>query len=80
MKNNPPVLVMLTPGFPENENDSSCLPFAQSLVKAINNNFSFVKIIVLSFQYPFTKTEYLWSGNLIIPFCGKNKGKLLRRL
>lgn len=80
MKNNPPVLVILTPGFPETENDSSCLPFAQSLVKAINKDFSFVKIIVLSFQYPFTKTEYLWSGNLIIPFSGKNKGKLFRRL
>lgn len=80
MKNNLPVLVILTPGFPENENDSSCLPFAQSLVKEINKDFSFVKIIVLSFQYPFTKTEYLWSGNLIIPFGGKNKGKLLRRL
>jgi len=80
MKNNLPVLVILTPGFPENESDSSCLPFAQSLVKAINKDFSFVKIIVLSFQYPFTKTEYLWSGNLIIPFGGKDKGKLLRRL
>jgi glycosyltransferase involved in cell wall biosynthesis len=80
MKNNPPVLVILTPGFPKNENDFSCLPFVQSLIKAINKDFSFIKIIVLSFQYPFTTKEYLWKDNLIIPFSGKNKGKLLRRL
>lgn len=80
MKNNLPVLVILTPGFPETESDSSCLPFVQSLVKAMNKDFSFIKIIVLSFQYPFAVKKYLWKSNLIIPFGGRGKGKLLRRL
>jgi glycosyltransferase involved in cell wall biosynthesis len=79
MKNKPPVLVILTPGFPENENDTSCLPFIQSLIRTINKNFSHIKIIVLSFQYPFSSKEYLWNNNLIISFGGKNKGKLSRR-
>jgi len=79
MKNNPPVLVILTPGFPENENDTSCLPFLQSLIRTINKDFSHIKIIVLSFQYPYNSNEYLWHNNVIIPFGGKNKGKLSRR-
>lgn len=80
MKKLPPVLVILTPGFPEDENDTSCLPFAQSLVKAINKKFSFVDVIILSFQYPFDAGEYYWHGNKVYAFGGRNKGKLSRRL
>jgi glycosyltransferase involved in cell wall biosynthesis len=80
MKNNQPVLVILTPGFPENESDTSCLPFLQSLVRTINKDFALIKIIVISFQYPFTSAEYLWGGNTVFPFGGRNKGKLSRRL
>ncbi|MGN6532291.1 MAG: glycosyltransferase [Ginsengibacter sp.] len=80
MKNNQPVLVILTPGFPEDEHDTSCLPFLQSLIRTINKDFSLIKIIVLSFQYPFSSKEYLWNNNnLIISFGGKNKGKFSRR-
>ena len=80
MKKDPPSLVILTPGFPENERDTSCLPFLQSLIRTINKDFSFIKIIVVTFQYPFTTTEYHWNGNTVFPFGGRNKGKLFRRL
>ncbi len=79
MKNNQRVLVILTPGFPEDESDTSCLPFIQSLLRTINKDFPLIKIIVLSFQYPFSSKEYLWNNNSVISFGGKNKGKLLRR-
>src|SRR5665647_2328488 len=78
MKNNPPVLVILTPGFPKDESDTTCLPFIQSVIRTINKDFSHIKIVVLSFQYPFSSKEYLWNNNLIISFGGQNKGKLLR--
>jgi glycosyltransferase involved in cell wall biosynthesis len=71
--------VILTPGFPENESDTSCLPFIQSLVRTVNKDFAHITIIVLSFQYPFSSKKYLWNNNVIISFGGKNKGKLLRR-
>jgi hypothetical protein len=58
MKKDPPLLVILTPGFPEGEYDTVCLPFAQSLIKAINRKFSFIEIIIFSFQYPFTATSF----------------------
>lgn len=79
MKKDPPSLVILTPGFPEDELDTSCLPFLQSLIRTINKDFSFIRIIVVSFQYPFTSGEYLWNGNTVFSFGGRNKGKLSRR-
>ena len=80
MKNEKDVFVILTPGFPANERDDTCLPFLQHLIKAINKEFTNVSIIILSFQYPFKAQEYVWNNNIVISFGGKNKGKLLRRI
>jgi glycosyltransferase involved in cell wall biosynthesis len=73
-------IVILTPGFPANEADSTCLPAQQNLVRAINKNYPGIKLIVLSFQYPFTKTVYQWHGNTVIALGGRNKGKIMRLL
>ena len=80
MKKDQRSLVILTPGFPEDELDTSCLPFLQSLIRTINKDFPLVRIIVVSFQYPYTSGEYFWNGNIIFSFGGRNKGKLSRRL
>jgi len=80
MKNNQQVFVILTPGFPSNESDSTCLPFLQHLVKAINKNYTSLKLIIIAFQYPFEAHEYLWNNNTVISFGGKNRGKLLRKI
>jgi len=80
MKNDKDVFVILTPGFPANERDDTCLPFLQNLIKAINKEFTDVSIVVLSFQHPPKAQEYLWNNNRVIPFGGKNKGKFLRRI
>lgn len=77
--NNDPVLVILIPGFPADENDSTCLPAHQNLVRQINQQYPNVPIIILSFQYPFQKKEYDWNGNTVIAFGGKNKGGIRRR-
>lgn len=79
MKKDPPSLVILTPGFPEDELDTSCLPFLQSLIRTINKDFPIFRIIVVSFQYPYTSSEYSWNGNTIFSLGGRNKGKLSRR-
>jgi glycosyltransferase involved in cell wall biosynthesis len=73
-------LVILSPGFPKDEADSTCLTSQQNFVKAVNKNFAAVHIIVLSFQYPFISTTYYWHGNRIIAFNGRNKGKFFRLL
>lgn len=73
-------LIILSPGFPADEADSTCLPFPQLFVKSLKQANPFLNIIVLAFQYPFSDTEYNWHGVKVIPFNGRNKGKLSRLL
>ena len=80
MKNDKDVFVILTPGFPANERDDTCLTFLQNLIKAINKEFAGVSIVILYFQHPPRAQEYLWNNNKVISFGGKNKGKFLRRI
>jgi len=68
------ILLILTPGFPKSEADSTCLPMQQSLVSALQRNFPQVKIIVLSFQYPYHRQTYQWHGITVMSFGGENKG------
>jgi glycosyltransferase involved in cell wall biosynthesis len=73
-------LIILSPGFPENEGDSTCLPSQQHFITALNNRFPLLKIIILSFIYPFHNHQYEWHGNTVIAFNGNKKRRLLRML
>ncbi|MEP7236600.1 MAG: glycosyltransferase [Ferruginibacter sp.] len=73
-------LVILTPGFPRSEADSTCLPMQQSFVKALQKNDPDLHIIVLSFQYPYITKMYTWFGITVMSFNGQNKGGLGRLL
>jgi glycosyltransferase involved in cell wall biosynthesis len=70
--------VILSPGFAASEEDSSCLPMQQSFVKNISALYPGIKIILLSFQYPFRKSIYQCCGATIASFGGKNKTGLSR--
>jgi glycosyltransferase involved in cell wall biosynthesis len=78
MENTPDTLVVLTPGFPRNEEDTTCLPAQQLFIKTINQRFPKLKIFIISFQYPFIKSSYLWHGNRVISLGGGEKGKWVR--
>lgn len=80
MNRNDDTLVILTPGFAESEADINCLPMQQSLVRTIKQHHPSLKIVVLSFQYPYFKNEYNWHGINVIPFAGRNKGGFARLL
>ena len=73
MKHNTKTLIILSPGFPKDEADTTCLPSQQIFIRSLNKNFPDLKIIILSFKYPFSITTYKWYGNGVIPFNGKNK-------
>ena len=73
-------LVILTPGFPANEADSTCIPPQQIFVKALNEIEPELNIIVLTFIYPFFSAEYDWNGVKVISFGGKDKGSVYRKL
>ena len=80
MKKNEKTLIILTPGFPKDESDSTCLPMQQQLVKALKEINPQLNIIVLSFQYPYHTEKYEWFDVKVIPFNGRNKGGLSRLL
>src|SRR5450631_1771095 len=66
-------LVILSPGFPKDESDSTCLPFLQNFILGINEQFPSLTIIILALDYPFSKTPYRWHQNEVIPFNGWKK-------
>lgn len=73
-------LIILSPGFAKDENDSTCLPPQQVFVKAFKKNAPSLQIIILAFQYPFFKKQYTWFGNIIISFNGQDKRGICRLL
>jgi len=78
MSNYGKTLIILSPGFPKDEADSTCLPFPQLFVRKLKELNPSLNIIVLAFQYPYTSSEYKWHDVTVIPFNGKDKGKLKR--
>ncbi len=77
-EDNRKMLVVLSPGFPANEMDTTCLPAQQSLIRSINKTHPNLKVMILAFEYPHTHKPYTWCGNDVIPFNGKNKGGVSR--
>ncbi|WP_183564850.1 glycosyltransferase family 4 protein [Mucilaginibacter sp. SP1R1] len=71
-------IVILSPGFPADGNDTTCIPPMQIFVKGLKQNKPHLHIIVVSFQYPFTASRYYWNGVEVIALAGKGKGQLFR--
>ncbi len=56
-------IVLLTPGFPANSEDTTCIPALQLFVRELKVQYgSYAHIQVVTFQYPFTKGSYVWNG------------------
>jgi glycosyltransferase involved in cell wall biosynthesis len=73
-------LVILTPGFPENEDDTTCIPPQQIFVKVLKESYPDLNIIVVTFQYPFFAGEYQWNGVKVIAIGGEGKSRSRRGL
>lgn len=71
-------IIILTPGFPESEDDKNCLPERQTFVMALKKANPHLSIIILSFQYPFSKKHYVWQGIDVFSFNGRNRPRLSR--
>jgi glycosyltransferase involved in cell wall biosynthesis len=79
MKGKDGVFIILTPGFPENEEETNCLPLQQTFVKTLKAVYPSVPVEVLSFQYPYHRDEYTWHGIPVTSFRGQNRNGLARR-
>ena len=66
-------IVIITPGFPADENDFLTIPPLQEFLKSFKSSFPLSKITVLASQYPYQIKKYNWNGITVISFAGKNK-------
>lgn len=73
MDNNRQHIVFITPGFPENEEDSTTIPALQDYLIALKEALPNTRMTVITFQFPFTSKKYKWNGYQVIPLNGKNK-------
>ncbi len=65
-------IIVLSPGFPTDEQELDCIPIIQNLVSALATADEEIQVKVISFQYPFTARTYLWNQVEIIALGGKN--------
>lgn len=66
-------VVIVTPGFPADEQDTTCLPPVQQLVLSLRKNFSEIKFTIVSLHYPFVQKQYLWNNIPIVAIGGRNR-------
>jgi glycosyltransferase involved in cell wall biosynthesis len=71
-------IIILTPGFPENEQDTTCIPWLQHLLPALRRVRPSLRVVVIAFQYPYQRREYLWHGFPVFAAGGANRKKLRR--
>ncbi len=76
----PETFIILSPGFPANDADSTCLSSLQLFVKLLKKKLPSMQIIILAFQYPFVKGEYDWHDCSVIALGGKGRSKIFRLL
>ena len=72
-------IILLTPGFPSSEEDTTCLPFLQDWVLDFGKIFPEKKLKIIAFQYPFQKGKYSWNGVEVYSAGGRNT-KGIKRL
>lgn len=80
MINNTQTLIVLTPAFPKDEEDTVWVPSKQLFVKKLKENFPSLNVIVLTFNYPYHTEQYAWHGVPVISFNGMHTRKVKRVL
>lgn len=67
-------LLILTPGFPADEHDTTCLPAVQQFVLCYKKIFPDTAIHIISLHYPHYRAVYSWQGISVYALGGKSKG------
>jgi glycosyltransferase involved in cell wall biosynthesis len=71
-------VVILTPGFPSDESDTTCIPTLQDFVECLHRTYPSIRLIVLTIHYPFSPGWYKWNGIDVFSANGRNKKSLYR--
>ena len=65
--------MVVTPGFPSDEDDSNCIPSIQDLLGEFRKQDPHAEISVVALQYPFANQPYIWKGVRVYPCNGRNR-------
>jgi glycosyltransferase involved in cell wall biosynthesis len=71
-------LLIMAPGFPKHEHDTTCLPTQQLFVSTARKLFPDVQIIVISLQYPAAEISYQWNDVTVYALNGKKYKSVTR--
>jgi len=71
-------VVLATPGFPDDNGDSTCIPPLQQTLQALTIRHPELRITVMAINYPYRRTPYQWHGIRIVPLDGRNRPWPLR--
>jgi len=66
-------ILFLTPGFPVDEEDTTCIPPLQVYLKKLKVSYPDIRLSVITFQYPFKYKEYKWFSITVYACGGRNK-------
>ena len=70
--------IILTPGFPRDEGDTTCIPSLQQFLLALRKVRPDLEVAVIAFQYPHDGGEYMWHGVKVTALGGANQGQWRR--
>ena len=66
-------LCLVTPGFPANKQDDTCVPYVQDFLRLFTALKPDVRFTVVALQYPYTTKSYAWNNVRVYPCGGENK-------
>ena len=69
---NPQHIVLLTPGFPVDESDTSCIPPLQSFALSLSKREG-ITVSIVAVHYPYKKKNYQWKGISVYGLGGDNR-------
>ena len=66
-------IALVTPGFPRDEADTSCIPPLQIALRRLQHNRPDIRFTVLALHYPESRRPYCWRGIEVLPMRGANR-------
>lgn len=71
-------ILIITPGFPQDEKDTSCIPPMQEFLKELRSSYPEINISVVALHYPYKRLSFKWNGISVHSCGGKGKTKPFR--
>jgi len=71
-------ILFLVPGFPQDESDTTCLPYLQNFVRIFSTLNPNMVLSVIAFQYPYEMKNYTWNNINVYSIGGRGKKHFFR--